>query len=192
MGGSWRQVSEEPLPELGHTEASFFEALFVHGVECPPELVAALAGIGVELGALRPRYPSTTWIAAIDVARSYLYPQASSKELADRELGRKFLAGFLRTIPGRLVGAVLPFMSGRSLLMRAGRYTRLGRDDLSVEFEEGSDGGARLLVVDAATARAHFFQGSVEAALDRTASPSRVTLEEVDAWRFELHVRFAN
>lgn len=191
MGGSWRQVSEEPLPELGHTEASFFEALFLHGVECPPELVAALAGIGVELGSLKPRYPSTTWIAAIDLARSYLYPQASSKETADRELGRKFLAGFLRTLPGRLIGAVLPFMTGRSLLMRAGRYSRMGRDDLTVEFEEGAAGAVRLLVVDAATARGHFFQGAVEAALDRTATPTRVVLEPVDAWRFELHIRFA-
>lgn len=191
MAVSWRQVSEEPLPELGQTEAAVFEALFLHGLNAPPELVAGLTGIGVDLANLKPKYPSTTWIAAVDVARSYLYPDASSKETADRELGRKFLAGYLRTIPGRLVSAVLPFMSGRSLILRTGRYVRMGRDDMTIEFEEGRDGSVRLLVVDPATARPHFFQGALEAALDRTATASRVSLEQVDAWRFELHVRFA-
>lgn len=187
---AWRQVSEEPLPELGHTEASFFEALCVQGLDCPPELVAALGGIGVDLQSLAPRFPSTTWVAAIDLARSYLYADASSVEAADRELGRKFLAGFLRTIPGRLVAAVLPFMNARTLLARANRYGRLGRDDMTVEYEDGRDGGGRLLVVDPATARPYFFQGMFDAALDRTATPSRTTLELVDAWRFELHVSF--
>lgn len=185
---TWRQVSEEPLPQLGHTQAAFFEALFLYGVDTPPELAATLAGIGVDLAELAPRYPSTVWNAAIDLARSYLYATASSKETADRELGRKFLAGFLRTVPGRLLLAVLPFMTARSLLLRSNRYVRLGRDDLTIEFEEGREGGVRLLVVDPATARPFFFAGAVEAALDRTSTATRLIIEPVDAWRFELHV----
>lgn len=115
---TWRQVSEEPLPQLGHTQASFFEARFLHGLDTPGELAAALAEIGVDLADLAPRYPSTVWTAAIDLARSYLYATAPSIETADRELGRKFLAGFLRTVPGRLLAAVLPFMTAHSLLLR--------------------------------------------------------------------------
>lgn len=64
----------------------------------------------------------------------------------------------------------------------------MGRDDLTIEYEEGCHGGVRLLVVDPATARPFSFAGAVEAALDRTSTATRLTIEPVDAWRFELHV----
>ncbi|MEW5737353.1 MAG: DUF2378 family protein [Myxococcota bacterium] len=188
MVAPWRQVSEEPLPQLGHTEDSHFEALFLHGLDTPPELRAALATIGVDLERLVKRYPSTLFNASVDLARSYLYATASSREAADRELGRKFAAGFMRTIPGKLLNVALPFLSIRALLSRLPRYARLGRDDLTVETEPGQDGGLRLLVVDPATARPFFFLGALEQALDRLSQPYRTTLVQVDAWRFEVHV----
>lgn len=188
MTPGWRQVSTEPLPEVGYTDASVFEALFVRGLDCPIELKVALSGIGVDLENLLAKYPSPVWIASIDLARSYLYAASTSNEAAERELGRKFFAGFVRTITGRLLDAVLPFMTARRLLLRLPRYVRMGREDVFIETEEDADTRLRVLVVDPANARPWFFAGMIEAALDRLREPYRLEIKEVDLWRFEVFV----
>jgi uncharacterized protein (TIGR02265 family) len=188
---SWRQVANEPIPPVGHTFASAFEALFLKVIDTPPELARALSGIDVDLENLQPRYPSTVWVAAIDLARSYLYATSASREVAERELGRKLFAGFVRTVSGRLFGAALPLLTVSRFLRLAGRYVTIVRDDLFVDAEDGHDGGMRLLVVDPAEARPYFFAGTIEASLERLNTPFRIEVHPFDPWRFELHVNWS-
>ncbi len=180
------------LPEVGTTEGFVFESFFLRGLDTPPELRRALLGIGVDLDALLPRYPSPVWIASIDLARSYLYASASSLETAERELGRKFVAGYFRTVVGRMLSAVLPFMTPSSLMHRLPRYVRMGRSDLEIDVEDQSPTSTRLTVADPATARPWFFAGMVEAGLERLGSPCRLNVVQRDTWRFELLVTWSS
>lgn len=189
--GSLASEGGGPASAVGFTDGSVFEALFLRGVDTPADLREALLGIGVDLSALQPRYPSMLWIAAIDLARGYLYPTSTSLEPAERELGRKFFAGYLRTVSGKLLGAVLPFMTIASVLHRLPRYVRMGRDDLQIEVREEAPGRVRLLVSDPATARPWFFVGLVEAGLDRLTTPYLLELTSVDAFRFEALVTWS-
>jgi uncharacterized protein (TIGR02265 family) len=181
-------VEREDL-SIGTTDASAFEALFIRGVSPPPDLRIALLGIGVDLDGLEMRYSSVQWIAAIDLGRSYLFPGAPSVDEAERELGRKFTAGFLRTLPGRLLGAVLPFMTPESIVHRLPRYVRMGRDDLDLAVERLGERLWRIVITDPATARPNFFAGMMEAGLERLSTPSSVEVQELDELRFELLLR---
>lgn len=182
----------DPLPEVGTTEAFVFESFFLRSLDTPAELRRALLGTGVELDALLARYPSPVWIAAIDLARSYLYAGSSSLEAAERELGRKFLAGYFRTVTGRILSAVLPLMTPSALMQRLPRYVRMRRSDLQIDVEDQGPGVTCLRVCDPATARPWFFAGMVEAGLERLGSPCRLTVVPRDAWRFELLVTRAS
>ena len=189
---SWRALENaEPLPEVGITEGLVFEALFLRGLDTPPELRRALSGIGVDLDQLAPRYPSTLWIASIDLARSYLYPHASSSEAAERELGRKFMAGFFRTVTGRVLAAVLPFMTISSVAQRLPRYYRMGRNDFVMDVEEVGPREVRIHVADPATARPWFFAGMTEAGLERVGAPFRLEMMPRDTWRFEVSLSWS-
>lgn len=164
--------------------------MFIRGVTPPPDLRIALLGIGVDLDALELRYSSVQWIASIDLARSYLFPNAPSVDEAERELGRKFLSGYLRTMSGRLLGAVLPFMTPEAVVQRLPRYVRMGRDDLDLLIEQRSPTSSRIVVTDPATARPFFFAGMVESGLERLSVPTTVTVTSIDDLRFEVLLNY--
>lgn len=174
--------------EAGTTAGFVFEAMFLRGLVCPADLRQALSGVGVELDELDARYPSVTWIAAIDLARGYLAGPGESAEAVERRLGRALFEGSLSTLPGRLLAAALPHMRARALLARTSMYVRMGRDDLTVEFDELGE-LVRLGVHDPASARPSVFAGMVEAALDRLGEPYTLEVHSLDEWRFELRVR---
>jgi uncharacterized protein (TIGR02265 family) len=183
-----RLVRDAPTSlEEGTTSALAFEGLFLRGLEPSEDLRLALGGIGVELDALEPRYPSTVWIAAIDLARSYLAGVSGDPDVTERLLGRACFDGALRTLSGRLLAVTIPLMTVRSILARLELYLRMGRDDLSVDFHEDAAGYC-LRVTDPATARPQFFAGLVEAALDLTGGRYALTVEPVDECRFDVRV----
>jgi uncharacterized protein (TIGR02265 family) len=183
-----RLVRDAPSsPEEGTTSAMAFEALFLRGLEASEDLRLALGGIGVELDALEPRYPSAVWIAAIDLARSYLAGASGDSEATERRLGRACFDGALRTLSGRLLAVTIPLMSVRSLLARAELYLRMARDDLWVDFDEGAS-GYRLRVTDPATARPQFFSGLLEGAMSLVGKPCAIAVEQLDEHRFEVRV----
>jgi uncharacterized protein (TIGR02265 family) len=173
------------------TDAAVFEALFLRGGDVPPGLRAALLGVGVDLDALAPRYPSSTWTAAVDLARSYLAPGAGSIAAAERELGRRCTAGYLTTVTGRLLAEALPVMTFESVLARLGRYVRMGRDDIVVDVVESGPGRARLIVTDTQATRPWFFVGLVEAGLELLDTPFQVSLEPLSGLQFALVVTWA-
>jgi uncharacterized protein (TIGR02265 family) len=174
----------------GFSDGLLFEALFLRGVQVTPDLQTALLGIGVNLDQLEPRYPSPVWLASIDLARGYLYAGRLSVEDADRELGRKFLSGFLRSGSGRLLGAVLPFMTIERVLERLPQYVRLGRDDLEVEVTFIEPTLAKVAVTQPTEARPFFSAGLLEAGLDRLSRPHTITVEPGDDYSFSLIVRW--
>lgn len=174
----------------GFSDGLIFEALFLRGLQVTPDLRTALLGIGVNLDQLETRYPAAVWLAALDLARSYLYPQALSLDEADRELGRKFLSGFLRTGSGRLLAAVLPFMTIERVLERFPRYVTMGRDDLEIDVIFVEPTLVRLEIVQPTQARPFFFAGMLEAGLDRLSRPHAITIEPGDAFSFCLVVQW--
>ncbi len=179
------------MRDPGFSDGLLFEALFLRGVQVTPDLRTALLGIGVDLDRLERRYPSPVWLAAIDLARSYLYAGRLSTHDADHELGRKFLSGFLRSGSGRLLAAVLPFMTIERVLERLPRYVQMGRDDLDVEVTFLEPNLVTIDVVQPTEARPWFFAGMVEAGLDRLSRPHGITVEPGDEYSFSLVVRWA-
>jgi uncharacterized protein (TIGR02265 family) len=177
---------------VGTTAGFVFEATFLRGLDCPPALHEALSGIGVELDALEARYPSVTWIAALDLARGYLARPDETAAMVERRVGRALFEGSLLTLPGRLLAAALPHMRPWGLLARTPMYVRMGRDDLVVEVDDADHRCLRLTVQDPASARPWVFRGMVEAALDRIGEPYELEHREVDEWSFDLCVRLGN
>lgn len=183
-----RLVRDEPAPSIaGTTSALAFESLFVEGLPADDDLRLALEGIGVELENLEPRYPSSVWIAAIDLARGYLAASDGDADVTERRLGRACFDGVLRTLSGRLLAVVIPLLSVRSLLARTGLYMRMGRDDLTVDFDE-EGAGYVLRVTDPTSARPQFFAGLMEAALDQLEVGYTLTAHQLDEHRFEVRV----
>lgn len=121
-------MADPPETALG-TEGSMLEGLF-RALPPDPALVQALAGIGVEVTRLEPKYRSAQWRQTLELFRAHLYPELPVA-LGNQKIGFEFGRGFQDTLGGKLVLVALPLLTPLSLLMRWPRFVKLGRSDVT-------------------------------------------------------------
>lgn len=93
------------------------EGLFVRGladVHCPA-LLQQWAGVGLRLERLENEYPVEVFARALEVAGSYVAPDASPAA-QQRELGRRFTRGYFATPLGLALSKALRLVGPRLAL----------------------------------------------------------------------------
>lgn len=177
-----------PNPVEAWEQAAVFEGLFVQALEGAASMRPQLKRLGVDLDRLEPRYPAVTFIAALDVASDTLFPQQPRWQ-GHRELGHRFVAGFVKTILGALLGAASSVVGPAGILRRFPGGFRRGRPDLEVSSREETPGHWRMCFRGAQIS-GPFTQGVLEGILRRAKIAPTVVLEPVDGG-FDLSISWA-
>ncbi|MBF5045747.1 MULTISPECIES: DUF2378 family protein [Myxococcaceae] len=170
-------------------QSLLFESLFVRGLEVDAALAADLRAAGFDAQHVQVRYPAQVFTRCVAVAQRRLYP-GLSEEAAQRELGHAFVRGFLKTLVGRVIGAMLPLMGPQRLLGRMPEYMRLGDAPLSVKLRELGPHDYALDYTHETQALPHLLAGIVEEALALTRTVAQVETQVHDAKRFTLRARW--
>jgi uncharacterized protein (TIGR02265 family) len=175
-------------PAIIYTAGNMFEGLFVRGLPPEPSFHADLKAVGVDVERLLPRYPIKVWLDAIAVARRHFFP-GHTQQQADWQLGRLFTQGFLDTLIGRAVGAVLPMLGPARMLERSQRNISVGRPDIRVTIQVVGE-TERCLLFEDAEPLPDFGAGCTEAGLERGRAKAQVTVEDRQATSYVLRVRW--
>lgn len=180
MGG----VSE---PEGDDVPARVFEGLFLGGELLPNDALAAeLARLGYRPGNDREAYPAQTWRQALEVARRHAYPQLSEAE-GFRALGRRFAAGFGKTVVGRVFRAVAPLFGVDRTLLSVPRYLHTVRRRMSVEVHAVGANRYRLVAIDRHP-HPDFIAGCMLGILDVFSLEGTAVIVASEPQRFELEI----
>ena len=106
---------------------------------------------------------------------------------AKRQLGTRFIEGFLQTLAGRALGVMLPMLGPERALPRVPRFMAMGAPALTGAAREEAPRSWRV-EVRAPSANPDFDAGLVEAGLRRTGSAVRATVLECGQDRYVLGV----
>jgi len=168
-----------------------FEALFDRRLEPSGAFADDLRAAGYDPEQAVQKYPTDVWTRCLELARRHRWPTLSREE-AYRQIGREFTLGFLETIPGRLVGVALPFMSLDSFLRRLQSYFRMGREDTGLTFDivERGDGFNRVEVHNPAEVPGTFVAGLIEIAIERLGVKASVEVRQATPSEYQLHIRW--
>ncbi|HEY0882497.1 MAG TPA: DUF2378 family protein [Archangium sp.] len=112
------------------------EGLFVRALAVDPASSFAddLRAIGLDLRHIEDRYDINVWIASLDVATKYVYPELPRDDAWVR-LGRRFIEGYFHTFVGGAIAAVLPFMSASRFVERIPWFLRTGLGGATAELD---------------------------------------------------------
>lgn len=145
-----------------------FEALFDKRLKPTDTFAQALISAGYDARKAQPSYSTEVWVRCLAVARQHHYAGSPDAQ-AYRRLGFEFSEGFLQTIVGGMVGAVLPLLSPLGFLNRLGKYFTMGRNNGGLRFEmlESEEGRALIEVMNPAGVPGEFVAGIIEMALTR-------------------------
>lgn len=173
------------------TNHNMFEALFERRLKPEGAFADALLRAGYDRASPKRRYPTSVWIACLEVARRHGC-SATTREEAYRQLGREFAEGFLTTTAGALIAAALPFMSPQAFINRLASYFRISREDERLTFdvvEEGA-GLSRVVVHNPAAVPGTFVAGLIETALGRIPVEVSVEVRQSSEADYELIARW--
>ena len=105
---------------------SAFEGLFVKSLQPTGAFREGLRARGFDLDHLQSVYPLEVWTNCVDLAAAEHYPQLPLSQ-AWEQLGRKFIEGYLLTLPGKVVAMMLPFLRPRSFINQVPRFMTMGK-----------------------------------------------------------------
>jgi uncharacterized protein (TIGR02265 family) len=171
------------------TNHSMFEALFDRRLKPTGPFAQALEAAGYDRAHASAKYPTEVWVACLEIARAHAYATLELSE-AYRHLGREFCRGFLETLPGRLIGAAIPFMTPPSFLRKLATYIRMGRNDdrLTVELHTLSDRSAQLVVHNPAAVPGGFVGGMIDVAMEKLKAQHTLAIEQKTPFDYVLRV----
>jgi uncharacterized protein (TIGR02265 family) len=175
-------------PASIYVAGNMFEGLFVRGLPPEPSFHGDLKAVGVDVERLLPQYPIKVWNEALDMARLHFFP-GHTQQQADWQLGRLFTQGFLDTLIGRAVGAVLPMLGPARMLERSQRNISVARPDVRVTIQVVGK-TERCLLFENLAPRPDFTAGCTEAGLERGRVKAQVTVEDRKATSYVLRVRW--
>lgn len=183
------QPSSPPGPE-SVVKQSVFEGLFVHALKVPRggPFAAALREVGYDLARQEPGYPAWVWKQAVAVACRHAYP-ALPVEHAQRELGRRFIEGFLQTLAGRALGVLLPVFGPESVVQRLPRFITMGVPAARVDVRQEGPSVWRV-EVNVPWALADFDAGLIEGGVRRTGTAVDADVLERADHRYVLRLRW--
>jgi uncharacterized protein (TIGR02265 family) len=102
-------------------DGSLLEGLFIKGMKVDPVLEGKLREVGYDIRQTEPRYPQKVFERSIAVAGAHLLPDMSPAQ-AQRELGRRLVDGFSKTVLGSVMLAVLPHVPPAMVINRLPRW----------------------------------------------------------------------
>lgn len=143
-----------------------FEALFVRGLRADGPFIESLREVGYDIKRPLAGYPRTVWRASLEVARHYYYEHLGYEQ-AYRELGRKFAAGFLDSVFGRVFTSVVPLLGPERMMTLFPYYIAIARPGVSVKTTSIAERHWRLEFT-APHPLPDFVAGTVEAGLRLT------------------------
>ena len=170
-------------------QSLLFESLFVRGLQVDDALAAELRAAGYDPQQMQVRYPNRVFNACVAAAHRHLYP-ALSVEAAHREMGHAYVRGFLKTLVGRVIGAMLPLMGPQRLLGRMPEYMRLGEAPLSASLRALGPQDYALDFEHDGNILPHMVAGIVEEALAQARTVASLETQVHDAKRFTLRARW--
>lgn len=177
------------MPEARTAQGSMFEALFQRAFPPRGAYADELRAAGFDPARPEAAYPPSTWKACVGVARRHVFGELE-EETAYRALGGPFVEAFLGTLAGRVVAAALPLVPIEGLVVRLGRYMKLGRSDVEVLSEKLADRRYRIVIDDPVGLHGAFMAGVVERVLRQKTPSIEVTHAAITATRYHLEVRW--
>ena len=108
-----------------------FEGIFLE-LELPAEVKATLRGLGVDPDHLVEEYPLTAWQGTLSAIHADL-AKTRGEDQAWRELGRRYLLGFVKTTVGAAVAGASDELPTERMLARFPRMLALAREDIVCE-----------------------------------------------------------
>lgn len=184
-------TSSIPLPRAEHRiPAVLFESLWVRSLRPTGAFAEALRARGFDVDDVQGDYPTQVFLACVEETHQHLYPELSPAE-ARRKMGHAFVAGFGRTVVGRVAVALLPMFGPVRFLRRVPEYMRAGNSAVRVIAMALAERDWRLDFTHDGGTLPELVQGLVEAGLERARTPAQVDLQVRSSTRFDLRVRWA-
>lgn len=112
------------MPEVVALQ-SMFEGLYMQALKPQGAFKERLREQGFDLDHQRTQYPIAVWVACLDVTSAELYP-GQPRAVAWRHIGYQFVEGYFRTLVGRMIASMLPFMSPKRFLGRVPGFITTG------------------------------------------------------------------
>lgn len=182
------QAQAAAVPELaeGRIKGSVFEGLFVNVLHVPAgsAFARALCEVGYDLAHPVHDYPTTVLQAALEVAAHHALPHLSVHE-AQRELGKRFIEGFFKTLAGRALGLLVPVLGPEGIMRQSPRFFGQSTQGTTVTVQEEAPRRWRFELRDAHPL-CDFDAGIMEAALERAGVKPTVRVRERAAQHFVL------
>jgi uncharacterized protein (TIGR02265 family) len=110
------------------------ESLFVRGLHADGPFTEILREVGYDIEDPLASYPRSVWRASLEVARHYYYEHLSYEE-SYRELGRKFAAGFVDSVLGRMLASMVPLLGPERVMTLLPYYIAVARPDITVKVK---------------------------------------------------------
>lgn len=170
-----------------------FEALFDGRLKPTGQFADELKAAGYDPTRAVPKYPTEIWLACLELARKHRWAALSAPE-AYREIGREFTRGFLDgTLPGKVLGAAIPFMTPRAFVRRLASYLRMGRNDERLTFDLVRDepGLAECVVHNPAGVPGGFVAGIIDVGFDRLKVKRTIEIEQRTPLDYTLLVKWS-
>ncbi len=143
------------------TSHAAFEGMFDRALKPSGAFAADLLRLGYDPERPELNYPTPTWLKALDLARAHACPHLAP-DAADRELGRRFIEGFLETITGKFVKLALPLVGPDAMIRRLPRYYGSTQSAGTTEVFEEAPRQYRVRFVNRYS-RPEFLAGMLEA-----------------------------
>ncbi|HVE86282.1 MAG TPA: DUF2378 family protein, partial [Myxococcales bacterium] len=146
-GSSARALKRRALPNQRlptTTDKNAFEGLFVRLLKPEGAFAADLRAIGYDLDHPQPRYPSSVFLAALNVAHRHVYPELS-REDAHRLLGLRFSSRYMETVLGRVIRSLGLTLGAERILMRLPKIVALANPGIQAQAQKLSSSEYRLI-----------------------------------------------
>jgi len=166
-------IEPDPLP-ASVVEQSVFEGLFHNLLQPDAEFAAELKAAGYDLAAPLPKYSGKVFQDCVHIARRRAYPDLSPEE-AERALGKRFLDGYLSTIIGKMIAAMLPIIGTAGALKRYARLYKSGSTGTVVISEPLGERAWRIGLRDQYM-NTDFNHGLLESAMQHTGAQATVVV----------------
>ncbi len=175
----------------GTTAHSVFDALFVRLLQARGAFKDELRTAGFDPDHPESRYPTPVWLATLDIAARYFYPELSREE-AHHRLGQRFADHYLTTILGRLTRAVALALGASNFLMLIPKIVPFSSTGVTATAKKVGP-GEFVLVYTGEPQSPDFVAGALEGgAQDVRLFNLRAQVVRREAREFELRVTGVN
>ena len=113
---------------------SMFEGLYMQALQPQGAFKERLREKGFDLDHQRTSYPIGVWVTCLDVTSAELYP-GQPRAVAWQHIGYRFVEGYFRTLVGRMIASMLPFMSAKRFMGRVPGFITTGLQGASVTVD---------------------------------------------------------